>query len=198
MRNALLAILTVFVLALGTPVKAQSLEDGLKAYDAGDYSTAFNIWLPLAKQGDPKSQMALGYLYEDGDGAPQDYGEALRWYIMAAAQGHIVARYNIGLMHYDGKGVQQDYQKAAYWYRMAAELGYAEAQHNLGAMYAKGQGVLQDFVTAHMWINIASANGLTESRKQLTALTELLTKDQIFEAQARARKCLNSDYQDCD
>ena len=198
MNKALLTILTIFILALSTPVKAQSFEDGSKAYDVGDYSRAFEIWLPLAERGDAGVQTLIGAMYKEGNGVPQDYAEAMRWYRMAAEQGLARPAFYIGVMYYKGQSVQQNYQEAARWYRIAAERGYARGQHLLGMMYATGQGVLQNYVTSHMWYNIANANGETEAIKLLNALNDLLNQDQILEAQARARKCFNSNYQDCD
>ena len=198
MRHALFAILTIFVLALGTPVKAQSFEDGFKAYEAGDYSTAFNIWLPLAVRGDARAQYNLGIMYDKGDGVPQDYAKAARWQRMAAEQGLPHAQYILGWMYRKGEGVQQDYAEAVRWYRMAADQGLGGAQHNLGMMYGVGNGVPRNYVTAHMWVNIANANGSSDSKEILRMLDKLLTPEQIVEAQARAEKCFNSNYQDCD
>lgn len=162
MRHALLAILTVFFLALGTPVKADRYWDGMQAYAEGDYSTAFEIWLSLAERGNKIAQYALAMLYEHGE------------------------------------GVSQNDIKAVHWYRMAAEQGFVVAQYKLGVKYATGKGVLEDYETSHMWFNIARAKGHTEAHKSLTILNDLLKQDQILQAQARARKCLNSNYQDCD
>ena len=236
MKQALLAMLTVFVLALGTPVKAESFEDGLKAYDEGDYVTAFEIWLPLAEQGSakaqtmigamyagglgaqknyskavrwsrmaaeqgvPRAQFTLGMMYQQGHGVPQDYGEAARLYRMAAEQGDASAQYNLGVFYMEGIFFKQNYTEANRWLRMAAEQGLGVAQIYIGMNYAKGRGVPQDFVTAHMWANIGRANssGITEGQELLKFLHEIFTPTQLEEAQARARKCFNSNYQDCD
>jgi TPR repeat protein len=37
-----------------------------------------------AKQGQPDAQVALGQMYENGEGVPQDYGLAAHWYRKAA------------------------------------------------------------------------------------------------------------------
>lgn len=67
-----------------------------------------------------------------------------------------------------------------------AEKGDASAQLNLGLMYRDGDGVLQDYVAAHMWFNIASANGDRFAREQRNSIVELMTMDQIAEAQKKA------------
>ena len=100
-------------------------------------------------------------------------------------------------MYYSGQGVPQDYSEAVKWYRLAAEQEYARAQNNLGVMYERGQGVPQDFVVAHMWYNIASANGNETAPELREAVAVRLTPQDISTAQAMARECLSSNYQNC-
>ena len=63
-RYALLSI----VLVLATPVVAETLDDGFKAYVDEDYATALRIFRPLAEQGDADAQTYLGYMYSNGLG----------------------------------------------------------------------------------------------------------------------------------
>ena len=91
-----------------------------------------------ADQGDAYAQFALGVLYNNGRGVPQDYAEALKWYRKAADQGFAAAEFNLGVLHDHGQGVAQDYAEAARWYRSAADQGLALAQFNLGDLYANG------------------------------------------------------------
>ena len=126
-----------------------------------------------------------------------DYATALKEWEPLAEQGLAQAQYNIGLMYHNGQGVPQDYKEAAKWYRRAAEQGDAKAQSNLGMMYANGQGVLQDNVLAHMWFNLSAVNGHDRGGKNRDIIAERMTAEDISKAQAMARKCMNSDYQDC-
>ncbi len=48
-----------------------------------------------AEQGNVQAQNALGFMYEQGQGAPKDDAEALRWLRKAAAQGNKLARDNV-------------------------------------------------------------------------------------------------------
>lgn len=66
--------------------------DGLRAFDNKDYRNAVAAWRMAANQGDAKSQLRLGRLYEAGLGVPQVYVEAHRWFNLAAAQGADEAR----------------------------------------------------------------------------------------------------------
>ena len=132
LRTALLAL--TLVVAPVVPSFAGPYEDGLAAYEHGDYATALKLWRPLAEQGDANAQANLGELFANGLGVPQNYAEAVNWWRKAAEQGHAVAQSNLGLMYDNGLGVAQDQAEAVKWYRKAAERGYAGAQFNLGVM----------------------------------------------------------------
>ena len=62
----------------------RAFEDGIAAYDRGDYATALRLWQPLAEEGDPYAQNNLGFMYAEGDGVPLDHIKAARWYRLAA------------------------------------------------------------------------------------------------------------------
>ncbi len=79
-----------FVLAavLLFPVAAMAdLDAGVRAYQAGDYPTAFREWWASAEGGDARAQVRLGELYEKGLGVKRNVVEAHRWYELAAAAG---------------------------------------------------------------------------------------------------------------
>ena len=92
MRNALLTILTISVLALAASVNAQSFKDGHKAYKAGEYLTAFEICLPFADKGNADAQFRIGTMYTNGFGFPQNDIEAGLWWRMVAEQGDVLAQ----------------------------------------------------------------------------------------------------------
>ena len=100
-------------------------------------------------------------------------------------------------MYSKGEGVPQDYKEAASLYRKAAEQGNPDAQANLGIMYGTGQGALQDNLLAHMWSNIGGANGNENGAKVRGIVAELMTAEDISKAQALARECMESNYQNC-
>ena len=136
---------------------------------------------------DAEAQYALGYLFETGEGVPQDLIEAVAWYLQAAEQGHAGAQNNLGLMHYAGRGVPQDHAAAVDWYRRAAEQGDSEAQFNLGLMHCYGHAVAQDYVEAHKWWSLAAAQGNESARMNLDDLAAYLSADDLAEAGRRAR-----------
>ncbi len=178
-----------------TPLAAQDLQKGGDAYNAGDYATALQEWTPLAEAGNVSAQYNLGVMYKNGQGVPQDYAEAVRLYRLAADQGDANAQKNLGDMYANGQGVLQDNAEAVRWYRLAVEAGHEEAQAYLGFMYWFGIGVPQDNVTAHMWFNIYSANG--NDRGMRDSIAEGMTQQAVEKAQAMARECMSSGYQNC-
>mgnify|MGYP006092511825 CR=1 FL=1 len=129
--------------------------------------------------------------FDAGDGAT-----ARQVWRLLAEQGDARAQYSLG-MYSTGFGVSKDYIEALNWYRLASEQGHAHAQHSLGLAYYFGKAVIKDYVIAHMWTNISSANGSAIGSAGRGVVEERMTREQIAEAQALARRCMASDYQDC-
>ena len=67
-------------------------DDGLRAYDAGDYEEAMNQWLPLAEDGSAEAQFRIGQMFEQGQGVPPSLARAAMWYRLAAGQNHAEAQ----------------------------------------------------------------------------------------------------------
>ena len=53
-----LALAVVFLSCLTAPARA-GIDEGLAAYERGDYATALQEWAPLANQGDAEAQYFL-------------------------------------------------------------------------------------------------------------------------------------------
>lgn len=136
------------------------------------------------------AQIAVAADFDAGKEAYErgDYATALKEFRPLAAQGDAAAQYNLALMYDFGLGVPQDHAEAATWFRKAAEQGNADAQYALGVMYRNGQGVFEDFVFAYAWMNLAAAQGNEDARERRDALQDLMTRDQIAEAQKLSRE----------
>ena len=143
-----------------------------------------------AEQGAADAQNALGLMYYNGEGVPQDYVEAVRWYRLAADQGLAAAQLNLGVMYDRERGVPQDYEEAVRWYRLAVDQGLAAAQYNLGFMYDRGRGVLLDFVEALKWVDLAAARASGDRQQDYAeardALAKIMTTAQVAEARKLA------------
>ncbi|WP_371360788.1 tetratricopeptide repeat protein [Afipia sp. GAS231] len=90
------------------------------AYTSGDFVKAVNALAPLALRGNPKAQAILGFMYENGFGAPQAYDAAAKLYMQAAIRGNPFAQRMLGLMYDKGHGVPQDFVLAYKWLNLAA------------------------------------------------------------------------------
>jgi TPR repeat protein len=84
-----------------------------------------------AEPGDAEAQVILGYMYDTGEGVPQNDTEAVRWYRMAAEQGDAWAQLNLGYMYGTGEGIPKDYVQAYAWSNIAAAQGEETAKENL-------------------------------------------------------------------
>lgn len=105
-----------------------------------------------------------------------------------AEGGNVNAQRVLGWTYELGVGVNKDAAEAVKWYRKAAEQGVAGAQNNLGYMYKDGDGVIKDLVEAHAWFNVAGANGVDGAKNNLKIIEKNMTREQIAEATALARK----------
>ena len=174
----------------GVPAE-ESYERGLRLLRNDRYAEAMTWFRWAADQGYAAAQSALGNMYDNGQGVPQDYVEAVLWYRRAADQEHAAAQYILGFMYDRGRGVPQDDVEAARLYRLAADQGDADAQANLGVMYEFGRGVPQDDVVAHMWFDLSAALSGEARSRSAQARDEVagrMTADQVAEAQRRARE----------
>jgi localization factor PodJL len=84
------AFVVIAALAAGALVAqpaAADFYDGLTAYEGRDFQTAARELEPLARQGDPRAQRLVGFMFRDGQGVPQDFVQAHMWLNLAAASG---------------------------------------------------------------------------------------------------------------
>ena len=117
-----------------------------------------------ANSGDAVAELELGFLYEHGQGVPQDYAQAVSWYRTAANSGYADAQFILGIRYYNGQGVPQDYAQAASWHRKAADQGHAFAQYSLCMLNEHGQGVPQDYAQAASWYRKAVLTRARQTR----------------------------------
>jgi uncharacterized protein len=132
---------------------------GWMYYKVKDYQVALKWFRKAAEQNDAKAQVAIGKMYEVGDGVPQNKQQAVIWYQKAAEQGYCEAQYICGLMYFDGVGVPKDYEQAIKWFVKASEQGKFMASIKLGEIYEQGKAVPQDYQQAVKWFLKAVEQG---------------------------------------
>ena len=89
-RNILGALLLAATVILAPTARAD-YEAGQRAWEAGRPDVALTEWRSAAASGDRRAMLALGRLFVQGLGAPQDYVEAHMWLNLAAARGEVAA-----------------------------------------------------------------------------------------------------------
>jgi len=140
-------------------------DEGVAAFDKGDYKTALREFRVSAAKGDARAQYNLGVMYRTGRGVKRDYQEADRWYRNAAELGHTGAQFSLGLMYQEGF---------------------------IGKMYVKGQGIKKNYVKAYKWFNIAASNGHQTSKKNMIAVENKMPPDDVAKAQALAQEWMRT------
>ncbi len=175
---ALIAALCAgFTSGLTAPARA-GWDEGVAAYDRGDYATALREWRPLAKQGNVKAQYILGVMYEKGQGVPQDYAEAVEWYRNAATSVNTRAQASLKVIHLERTSSPTDAQQS-YFDQLRDNLGIRSWRSYL--------------VEAYKWFEII-APVLPSGRerdmidKTRDDIAEEMTPAQIAEAQRLARE----------
>ncbi len=116
---ALVLLAFILVVSFAHQALADQVDEGIAAYERGDYATSYRLFKPLAEQGDAEAQYNLGGMYAEGRGVAQDYGEATKWFRKAAEQGHAEAQYNLGGMYFRGRGVPRDFVLAHMWFNLS-------------------------------------------------------------------------------
>ena len=166
--------LALAIMALAVPAHAGLLEDGLAAWERGEYETALKLLRPLAERGEAEAQYRLGLSYRTEVGVEEWYDAGKKWFQLAATQGHTEAQFSLGRLYDYGHGVNHgkpvDYLEAAKWYRLAAEKGHASAQFYLGVLYDHGDGVPQDYAEAAKWYRLAAQQGHMEAQNNIGSM----------------------------
>jgi TPR repeat protein len=63
-------------------------EDGMAAYNRGDYMPAIQLFRPLAAKGNARAQHLIGVMYHKGEGVARNSVRAFAWFSLAAAHGN--------------------------------------------------------------------------------------------------------------
>ena len=146
---------------------AKYYNDGVKAYNAKNYTEAVRLYRIAAEQGYADAQNNLGYCCERGLGVEKNLTEAVKWYRKAAEQGQVNAQHNLGYCYETGLGVAKDLTEAVKWYKKAAEQGHARAQYNLGLCYEYEKGVAKNLTEAVKWYKKAAEQGYADAQYKL-------------------------------
>jgi len=110
MKKWILAGAIVAAQLTGFAAVAGPWEDGMAAYNRGDYVPALRLFRPLAEQGNARAQTALGVMFRKGEGVPKNPVRARMWFSLAAKRGDAGAR--AGLSRVSRTLTQQEISQA--------------------------------------------------------------------------------------
>ena len=170
------------------------VEDGVAAYDAGDYQRAKDILLPLAEAGHPKAMNMIGLMHYDTPVFPNDPKIECDWYEKAANVGSPSAMYNMSIC-YDGYGRPEDPDMDKAWLLRAADQGHIPAMINLAALdpdegkeYLRWMMMAQNHGSAYAKVSLWLQDYKTESQMTLSDFVCVSWKILI----------LDGEFRDCD
>jgi TPR repeat protein len=174
MRNltaTLFLTLTLFLGSIGVSESAD-YQKRLTAAQSGDFATALREWKPLAEQGYADAQYALGAMYTNGHGVPQDDKTAVKWDKLAAEDPlNYYTHYKLGELYLKGKGTSEDIVRAHIWMNVA--------------IYVHG---------THQYENNSKYQDALELRDQIEMK---MSSSRIKKAQDLARECVLKKYKGC-
>lgn len=173
MRLILTLVVFLFLGGCATNIaeeKASRFDEGVAAYDAGDFATAYRIWYELARDNDLAAMRNAAQLLRQGKGVAKDSKLAFRLYREAAEKGLVTAMANVGDMYMAGEGVERNPEAAAAWYARASTSGLSLAQYRLADMYLTGNGITKDEARARALLERAARNGYGPAREKLKAM----------------------------
>ncbi len=135
------------------------IEEGMEAYDSGNYRKARELFQAEADKGDPEAKHLMASLYYQGHGVEKDIDKALALFKEAASADYIPSIVNLGVMYLKGDGVEQNYKISFNYYLEAADLGDLQSTFKVGQFYQKGYGVKQSNDDVKYWYKQAAERG---------------------------------------
>jgi hypothetical protein len=172
-RFSFLAMAAGLAAMAAAPLAAQSVRDGILAWQRADYAAAVAIWRPLAEKGDADAAFNLGQSYRLGRGVKVDLALAQSWLEKAARSGHLDAQTTLGLLLFDSG----NRDSALQWLKKAAERGEPRAMLVYGTALFNGDGVPRDPVLAYAYVSRSAAQGLEPAKSTLQDLDVILPVD---------------------
>lgn len=146
---------------------------GASAYSAGSFGSAYDTWLPLARQGVPQAAYLVGLLLDRGLVECQDPAVAAGWYVGAADAGEPGALFNLALLYRAGRGVAQNSGRYLQLMQQLAEQGDGEAIYLVGRAHDTGETGRVDRALAAHWYLRAAKTGFAPAQNALGDLLRL-------------------------
>lgn len=163
----LLIIILCALLLAGCADKDLTMK-GVQAFDAENYTTAYEELAPLAVRGDPEAQFYVAKMHYFGFGIPKDLDIAFIRYTDSAEQGYMKAQHNLGFMYINGLSTDTNPELGYEWIAKAAAQGFALSQFMMGvALTMEGSPLQQDITRGLEYYEAAALQNYPEAFTQL-------------------------------
>lgn len=146
-----------------------TFNQGLVAYDAGDYPTAYRTWKSIANY-DLAAMRNVALMLRKGQGVAQNPRAALALMQRAADLGLVTAQADAGQMLARGEAGPPDPVAALPLLTAAADAGHPIAAFDLAQIYDQSGAVPRDVEKARHYYGIAADAGMAEAAARLRAL----------------------------
>jgi len=145
------------------------IQNAHKAYNSGDFTTAFKLYSDLVDN--PDAVTSLGFMYQNAQGCEKDEAKALELYTKGAQAKQPYALYNLGVLYMNGLGgVEHDQFKAHELFLEAAIKEVPQAQYEVALMFERGLGCVQNYSEAAFWYEEGAKRGHLQSFNNLGVL----------------------------
>jgi TPR repeat protein len=150
------------------PEIKQIFEQGVTAYDAGDYEKAFKLWWDLQFE-DLAAMRNVGMMLRKGQGTTRDPQKAAEIYARAAEAGLPTAQADLADMFLKGEAGPPNPKAALPLLAAAAAANHPVAQFELAQLYETGQDGLvpQNLETARTLYAAAASHGMPEAIEKM-------------------------------
>ena len=117
------ALLVATIAVLSPPPAWAGYDEGVMAYESGDYRAASDEFRALSAGGHAGAEFMLGAMYFYGKGKHRDNLLAAAWFHKAARKGNVAAQLAYGSLYIRGWGVPRDLVEAYMWLTLVTEEG---------------------------------------------------------------------------
>jgi uncharacterized protein len=176
MRGNIVWLVIIFwAFAIGTVLADPSsdtsgeFDRGLKAYDTGQYATAYEIWSKIKDQ-DLAAMRNVALMLRKGQGVKKDPQKAEDLFETAANAGMINAQVDLAEMLLNGEAGPPNPKRALGLLQGAASSQHPIAEYLLGQMYETGNAVPKDTNRAVELYIAAARGGLKDAKDRLASL----------------------------
>ncbi len=149
-----------------------SHDEGIAAYQRGDYEAAANNLMDAATRDDPEAYFYLGQLYRQGlGGLTRNDDSAFRLIKASANENYAPAAMALADWYKTGGGrIHANPTLRILWLEKAAHQNVVAAELQLAKIYQQGEGVLPDPDMARHWWQLAANQGNSEAQQALGQL----------------------------